>query len=70
MQSPSKPQLLSVLSRQAVGVLLIVAGIVWAILRGLHGYSEMPVGIVYTLDQPPILTALVGLWLLARSRPR
>jgi hypothetical protein len=70
MQSPSKPQLLSVLSRQAVGVLLIVAGIVWAILRGLHGYSEMPVGIVYTLDQPPILTALVGVWLLARSRPR
>jgi hypothetical protein len=70
MQSPSKPQLSSVLSRQAIGVLLIAAGIVWAILRGLHGYSEMPVGIVYTLDQPPILTALVGVWLLARSRPR
>ena len=46
MQSPGKPQHLSVLSRQAVGVLLIVAGIVWAILRGLHGYSEMPVGIL------------------------
>jgi hypothetical protein len=61
---------LSVLSRQAVGVLLIAAGIVWAILRGLNGYSAMPVGIVYTLDQPPILTALVGVWLLARSRPR
>jgi hypothetical protein len=30
----------------------------------------MPVGIVYTLDQPPILTALVGVWLLARSGPR
>ena len=70
MQSPSKPQQLSALSRQAVGVLLIAAGIVWAILRGLHGYSEMPIGIVYTLDQPPILTALVGVWLLARSRPR
>jgi hypothetical protein len=70
MQSPSKPQLVSALSRQAVGVLLIAAGIVWAILRGLHGYSEMPVGIVYTLDQPPIVTALVGVWLLARSRPR
>jgi hypothetical protein len=70
MQNPSKPQQLSVLSRRAVGVLLIVAGIVWAILRGLNGYSEMPVGIVYTLDQPPIVTALVGVWILARSRPR
>ena len=70
MQNPSKPQQLSVLSRRAVGVLLIVAGIVWAILRGLNGYSEMPVGIVYTLDQPPILTALVGVCILARSRPR
>ena len=58
------------LPRQSVGVLLIVAGIVWAILRGLHGYSEMPVGILYTLDQPPILTALVGAWILTRSRPK
>jgi hypothetical protein len=70
MQSPSKPQHVSVLSRQAVGVLLIAAGIVWAILRGLDGYSEMPIGILYTLDQPPILTALVGAWILTRSRPR
>jgi hypothetical protein len=70
MQSPGKPQHLSVLSRPAVGVLLIAVGIVWAILRGLHGYSEMPVGILYTLDQPPILTALVGVWILTRSRPQ
>jgi hypothetical protein len=56
--------------RLVVAALLIAAGVVWAVLRGLHAYSEMPVGIVYTLDQPPILTALVGVWLLARSRPR
>ena len=56
--------------RLAVAALLIAAGVVWAIVRGLDGYSEMPVGIVYTLDQPPIVTALVGVWLLARSRPR
>ena len=56
--------------RLVVAALLIAAGVVWAVLRGLHGYSEMPVGIVYTFDQPPILTALVGVWLLARSRPR
>lgn len=56
--------------RLVVAALLIAAGVVWAVLRGLHGYSEMPVGIVYTLDQPPILIALVGVWLLARSRPR
>jgi hypothetical protein len=70
MQIPSKPQHWSVLSRPVVGVLLVAAGIVWAIVRGLDGYSEMPIGIVYTLDQPPILTALVGVWLLVRSRPR
>ena len=58
------------LPRQAVGGLLIVTGIVWAILRGLDSYSEMPIGILWTLDQPPILTALVGVWILARSRPR
>ena len=70
MVNPSRPQRWSTLPRQAAGALLIAAGIVWAVLRGLHGYSEMPVGIVYTLDQPPILTALVGVWILSRSRPR
>ena len=47
--------------------MLIVAGIVWAILRGLHGYSEMPVGIIYTLDQPPILVAIVGAFVATRA---
>jgi hypothetical protein len=60
----------AVMPRLGVAALLIAAGIVWACLRGLHGYSEMPVGILYTVDQPPIVTALVGVWLLARSRPR
>ena len=47
MVNPSRPQRWSTLPRQAAGALLIAAGIVWAVLRGLHGYSEMPVGIVY-----------------------
>ena len=70
MESPSKPQQRSVLSRQAVGALLIVAGIVWAILRGVDGYGGMPDGILYTLDQPPIVLAAVGAFILLRSRPR
>ena len=70
MQSLSKRQHWLALSRQVVGVLMIAAGIVWAILRGLNGYAEMPVGILYTLDQPPILVAAVGVFILYRSRSR
>jgi hypothetical protein len=70
MQSPSKPHPWSVLSRQAVGGLLIAAGIVWAILRGLHGYGDLPDGVVYTLDQPPILLAAVGAFIVYRGRLR
>jgi hypothetical protein len=70
MQSPSKPQRWSVLSRQAVGALLIAAGIVWAILRGLDGYGDLPDGILYTLDQPPILIAAVGAFVACRGRSR
>ena len=69
MQSPSKPQPSSVLSRQAVGALLIAAGIAWAIIRGLDGYGDLPVGILYTLDQPPVVLAAVGAFILGRSRP-
>ena len=70
MQSPSKPQHWSVLSRQAVGALLIAAGVVWAILRGLNGYGDLPDGILYTLDQPPILVAAVGAFIVYRGRWR
>ena len=70
MQSPSKSQEWSVFSRQAVGALLIVAGVVWALIRGLNGYASMPDGILYTLDQPPILLAAVGAFMLLRGRAR
>jgi len=53
-----------------VAVLLVVGAVVWAAVRGLHGYGITPVGVAYTLDQPPILLALVGLWLCYRSRTR
>jgi hypothetical protein len=68
MQSPGKPQQWSLVSRHAVGALLIVAGIVWAIVRGLNGYGDLPDGILYTLDQPPILVAAVGAFIAYRSR--
>lgn len=70
MQSPGKPQHWSVVSRQAVGAVLIAAGIVWAIMRGLNGYGSLPDGILYTLDQPPIVLAAVGVFIAYRGRPR
>jgi hypothetical protein len=33
-------------------------------------YGVAPVSIAYNLDQPPLLLALVGIWLLYRSRSR
>lgn len=65
-----RPQRSSTLPRLAAGTVLILAGIVWAILRGLHGYSQMPVGIAYTLDQPPILVAIVGAFVACRGGGR
>jgi hypothetical protein len=70
MQSPSKAQHWSVVSRQAVGALLIVAAIVWAILRGLNAYGDLPDGILFTLDQPPIVLAAVGAFIAYRGRTR
>ena len=57
-------------SRLAVGLALIAAGVVWAIARGLDFYGLGPVHIGYDLDQPPLLIALVGAWLLYRRRSR
>jgi hypothetical protein len=61
---------LLVQSRLVVGLGLIAGGLVWAIARGLRYYGINLVHIGYDLDQPPVLLALVGLWLLYRSRPR
>jgi hypothetical protein len=49
---------------------MIAGGGVWAIARGLEVYGLTPAGIAYDLDQPPVLLALVGAWLLYRSRRR
>ena len=57
-------------SRLAVGLALIAAGVVWAFARGLDFYGLGPVQIGYDLDQPPVLIALVGAWLLYRRRSR
>ena len=57
-------------SRLAVGLTLIAAGVLWAIARGLDFYGFGPVHIGYDLDQPPLLIALVGAWLLYRRRSR
>jgi hypothetical protein len=54
--------------RVVIGLLLILGGLVWAVARGLAAYGLGPAGLGYDLDQPPILLALVGAWLLWRGR--
>jgi hypothetical protein len=56
--------------RVAVGLLLILAGLVWAAARGLASYGLSPADLGYGLDQPPVLVVLVGAWLLWRARHR
>ena len=57
-------------SRAQVGLLLVAAGAVWAIFRGLHFYGVSSTHLAYDLDQPPLLLVLVSGWLLYRSRRR
>ena len=57
-------------SRAAVGLVLVVGGLVWGIARGLPFYGVSPVHLAYDLDQPPWLLVLVSAWLLYRSRSR
>lgn len=56
--------------RVLVALLLILAGIVWAIARGLAFYGLSPAHLAYDLDQPPVLLLLVGAWLVYRGRRR
>jgi hypothetical protein len=54
--------------RAVVGLLLILAGLVWAVARGLAAYGLGPADLGYDLDQPPALLLIVGAWLLWRCR--
>lgn len=54
--------------RFVVGLVLICAGVVWAVVRGLNFYGIGLADLGYDLDQPPLLLLLVGAWLLYRSR--
>jgi hypothetical protein len=53
--------------RVVVALTLIVAGVVWAAIRGLEFYGLSPVNLVYDLDQPPLVLVAVAAWLLYRS---
>jgi hypothetical protein len=53
-----------------VGLVIVAGGVLWAIARGLEFYGLFPFGIAYDVDQPPLLLALVGMWLLYRSHGR
>jgi hypothetical protein len=50
-----------------VALVLIDAGGVWAVARGLNYYGLSPVEVGYDLDQPPLLLIFVGAWLWYRS---
>jgi hypothetical protein len=67
---PSRARATLVQSRAVVGLLLVAAGFVWAIIRGLPFYGVSPTHLAYDLDQPPWLLVLVSGWLCYRSRRR
>jgi hypothetical protein len=54
--------------RLVVALLLIVGGVIWAALRGLHFYGASPAELLYDLDQPPLLLAFVAAWATYRGR--
>lgn len=54
--------------RFVIGLVLIAGALLWALFRGLEFYGLGPIDLAYDLDQPPLLLALVGLWLIYRSR--
>lgn len=56
--------------RVVVGLVLIFGGVLWAVARGLQSFGLNLVDLAYDFDQPPLLLALVGGWLLYRSRGR
>ena len=56
--------------RLVVGLVLIAAGVSWALARGLAFYGLSVPGVGYDLDQPPLMLLLAGAWLLYRSRRR
>jgi hypothetical protein len=58
------------LSRLVVGLALLAGGGVWAVARGLSFYGLNLSGFYDDLAQPPLLLALIGVFLLFRSRPR
>ena len=59
---------ITVQPRVVVGLLLILAALVWAVARGLASYGLGPADLGYDLDQPPVLLLIVGAWLLWRGR--
>ena len=56
--------------RRVVALALVLAGVVWALIRGLEFFGVGPVDLVYDVDQPPLLLMLVAAWLWLRSRVR
>ena len=70
VETPIYARAIPIQPRVAVGLILILAGLVWAAARGLASYGIGPADLGYDLDQPPVLLVLVGAWLLWRGRRR
>jgi cytochrome c oxidase subunit IV len=51
--------------RLVAALVLIAAGLLWAVVRGLEFYGA---NLAYDVDQPPLMLLLVGVWLVYRSR--
>src|SRR5689334_20342018 len=55
--------------RTALGIAVTLGGVIWIALglSSLVWFGPTPIGLYRSLDQPPILLCLVGLWYTARG---
>ena len=56
-------------ARLAIGVTVTVCGVLWILLgsASLSWFGLSPIGLYRSIDQPPILLTLVGVWYTARG---
>jgi hypothetical protein len=64
-----RPVASGLMLRTALGLAVTLGGVVWIALAlsSISWFGPTPIGLYRSLDQPPILLCLVGIWYTARG---